>query len=78
MGEVTIELTPDERELIHEYRRLRAMKHGDMTISIKNENLVKLWVTTQTTRKVDLDDAVRGKRNLLEVTDEQRQNPTQS
>jgi hypothetical protein len=48
------EITKDEAELLNEYRALKDLKHGDLHVSVKNEEMVKLWVTTQTTRKVDL------------------------
>jgi len=65
MGEIG-ELTKDEQAIVFEYRRLKDMRHGDFIVSIKNEEMVKLWVTTQTVRKVDIDE-LRGGKKLLEV-----------
>jgi len=65
MGEIG-ELSRDEQDILFEYRRLKAMKHGDFIVSVKNEEMVKLWVTTQTVRKVDLE-SLRGGKKLMEV-----------
>jgi hypothetical protein len=66
MGEIG-ELSRDEQDLIFEYRRVKALRHGDLIVSVKNEEMVKLWVTTQTTKKIDLDGLRNGKK-LMEVT----------
>ena len=66
MGEIGV-LTKDEQELVYEYRRVKAMRHGDLNVSIKNNEMVKLWITT--TRKVDLEE-IRGVKKLTEVEDD--------
>jgi hypothetical protein len=63
MGEI-INLSADEKELVQEYRRVKDMKHGDLNVSVKNEEMVKLWITTQTTRKVDLSNIAHLKEGI--------------
>lgn len=70
MGEIGT-LSRDEQELIFEYRRVKQMRHGDLNVSIKNNEMVKLWITT--TRKVDLEE-VRGVKKVMEVSNDQSSN----
>lgn len=54
------DLPTDEQLVLREYRTLKAMRHGDLDISVKDARLVKLW-------KVDKVDLSALDRKIREV-----------
>lgn len=42
---MTVELSRDEQEVLNVYRKAKAMRFADVTISFEDGHIKKLWVT---------------------------------
>ena len=48
-----MDLEPDELLVVREFQKIRAQRHGDLEISVKDGKIVKLWKV----EKIDLAPA---------------------